>query len=74
MVKDEEFFITPVSLENENRAWMRLHSETVVALSRYQTTLDQDTELLKSDETLTYNQRNCILLRIGEKEILHKYK
>lgn len=42
MVKDEEFFITPISLENENRAWMRLHSEVVVALSQYQTTLEQD--------------------------------
>ena len=67
MLEDEELFITPVSLENENRAWMRLHSEIVVALSRYQTSLAQDMEQLKSDETLTYNKGNCLKLRIGEK-------
>lgn len=67
MVIDEEFFITPISLQNENLAWIRLHSETVIALSRYQTSLDQDIEQLKTDETLTYNKSNCIKLIIGEK-------
>jgi hypothetical protein len=67
MLEGEEIFITPVSLENENRAWMRLHSEIVVALSRYQTSLAADLEQLKSETTLTYNKGNCIQLRVGEK-------
>lgn len=41
-----------------------------MALEKYPNTLEQDYELLK-DETLTFNQRNCVLFRSGEKEILH---
>jgi len=35
----------------------------------YPSTLEEDVEILK-DESLTYNQRNCVLFRLGEKEIL----
>lgn len=41
-----------------------------VALEKYPNSLEQDYELLK-DESLTFNQRNCVLFRSGEKEILH---
>ena len=47
------------------------------ALACYPSKLEQDMELLLADdekkETLTFNQRNCVLFRSGEKEILHFY-
>ena len=48
------------------------------ALARYPTTLKEDMAILEKDdkkeETLTYNQRNCVLYRSGEKEILEFLK
>ena len=40
------------------------------SLDKYPTTLAQDYEILKTDTSLTYNTRNCVLLRVGEKKIL----
>ncbi len=37
----------------------------------YPTTFEQDEELLK--QSLTQNDRNCIIFRMGEKEILDFY-
>lgn len=46
-------------------------------MSRYPTTLKEDLELLAKDDkeqTFTYNERNCILFRSGEKTILEFLK
>ena len=46
------------------------------ALKLYQTTLQEDMEILAKDDqdqTLSFNLRNCVLFREGEKEILHFY-
>mgnify|MGYP003695083033 CR=1 FL=1 len=40
------------------------------ALAKYQTTYEEDLKQLESEE-LTFNQRNCLLFRSGEKKILH---
>jgi hypothetical protein len=43
-------------------------------LSFYDTTLQEDTEILESDDQnklLTSNERNCVLYRHGEKVILN---
>jgi histone-lysine N-methyltransferase SETD3 len=42
------------------------------AYKNYPTTYEEDLEILKRDD-LTKNQRNCVLLRAGEKEILLFY-
>jgi hypothetical protein len=42
-------------------------------MAMYPTSLDHDLELLKKDDTtheLTFNQRNAVLYRSGEKHIL----
>ena len=39
------------------------------ALAAYPQTLEEDMEILKRDN-LTFNERNCVLFRSGEKEIL----
>ena len=45
-------------------------------LKLYQHSLQEDMEILKLDDeehNLTFNQRNCVILRSGEKEVLHFY-
>ena len=39
-------------------------------LSHYPQTKEEDEEILQRDD-LTFNQRNCVLFRHGEKVILH---
>jgi hypothetical protein len=41
----------------------------VEALLKYPTTYDEDLEILNNKD-LTFNHRNCVLFRSGEKEIL----
>lgn len=57
------------SLVNEERALLRLKAIMENRLSLYPTTLEQDAEILSSQ--LTDNERNIVLLRKGEKVILH---
>jgi len=42
-------------------------------LKTFDTTLESDNKLLESDKGLTMNQRNCVVMRRGEKEILNAY-
>ena len=42
---------------------------TRVALEKYPTTLEEDLKILERED-LTFNQRNCVLYRSGEKKIL----
>jgi len=61
----------PLSLEIEQRVLEDCKAICLEQLKCYPTTLEKDLELLKTN-TLTTNQRNCVLLRSGEKEILHE--
>ena len=43
-------------------------------MAKYPNTLQEDLKILEEDDlnqTLSFNQRNCVLFRLGEKEILH---
>ena len=71
-------FVKPIDLHTEVRAWRKIHQIATEALAKYPTTLDEDKALLAkedaatpADKTLTYNTRNCVLLRVGEKKILN---
>ena len=72
-----------ISKENEKAAWVLIDGVCDILLSKYKTTLDEDTEILKKDEVegnpygsaaLGFNKRNCVLYRRGEKVILHFLK
>lgn len=39
-------------------------------LEEYDTTLEQDKNILEVNKELSFNTENCIKLRIGEKEVL----
>ena len=63
--------VPPLNLKNEKKVMQKFRMMAIEALARYSTTLDQDREILKTD--LTENQRNCTLMRVGEKEILNYF-
>jgi len=60
------------NLHNELLVWVFLKDLCLEKLPLYQTTLEQDIEILKQDD-ITFNKRNCVLIRKGEKEILHYF-
>ena len=69
--------LEPISIDNELAAWNVIDKTCDKGLRRFSTTLQQDTQILKQDDeehTLSFNKRNCILFRKGEKEIFHFYK
>ena len=54
----------------------RLRQLCTDGLKQYPHSLQEDMEILKLDDeehNLSFNQRNCVLFRSGEKEILHFY-
>lgn len=60
--------VPPISKKNELSVLRRLKALAFEGLNAYPETLAQDNVLLTTD--LTQNQRNCVLMRKGEKEIL----
>ncbi len=61
--------IPTISKQNERKVWQRIKQMCSTSLSLYPQTLEEDYELLKNPD-LSFNERNCILFRSGEKEIL----
>ena len=72
--------IPPISLENEMKVLRTLNDAALSALQQFDQSLEEDEELLRrsadpSDSfTLTPNQRNCVIMRRGEKEVHHFYR
>jgi len=64
--------VSPFNYFNEQKALQRAYSIIVQLIEEYPTTLTEDKVILA--EELTQNEYNCLLLRIGEKEVLHFYK
>ena len=63
-----------MSVHNEVKTLSRLKEKSLTSLASYPNTLEEDNELLAKDaekQHLTFNQRNCVLFRKGEKEILN---
>jgi hypothetical protein len=59
-----------VNLSNEIQAWGLIKEMAELSMTKYPNGLEEDIELLKNDK-LTFNEKNCIQYRKGEKEILH---
>lgn len=63
-----------LSVHNELKVHQKLKSYSEFYLQSYPNDLEQDDKLLAQDDKqqfLSFNQRNCVLFRKGEKEILH---
>jgi hypothetical protein len=69
-------WIPQVDWKNEYAAWMMIQNVCNEALKRYPQTLEQDRFLWVSDNVnhqLTYNARNCVMYRMGEKTVWQWY-
>jgi len=60
----------PLTVDLEIRVLKAVKVICERSLKGYPTTLDEDKKLLEN-ENITYNEKNSIMLRSGEKEILH---
>jgi len=66
--------IDPVSIRNECAILQVVAKACEETLKGFDTTLEEDYKLLEDpDKKLTMNLRNCLIMRRGEKEILHGY-
>jgi len=66
--------IDPISIRNECAVLQVVAQAAVETLKTFNTSLEEDIKLLEDpDKKLTMNQRNCLIMRKGEKEILHAY-
>lgn len=66
-------FFEPITYENERRSLITLYHACVSRILEFPTTIEQDIQLLYNNSTITKysNDYNCIVLRKGEKEVLH---
>lgn len=64
--------IAPISADNEKRALVKLYQCAQDAMSKFKTTVEEDEALLRGS-TLTFNQRNCVIMRQGEKQVLEHF-
>ncbi len=56
-----------VSIENEKKVLAKLKFIAEKCLGKFPQTYDEDTKLLKED--LSFNKRNCVVFRAGEKKV-----
>ena len=65
---------TPFSLENEKNVFEKIKEIMTNYLKKYPTTLENDVKYFeKNKKNMDFNQYNCYVIRIGEKEILNFY-
>jgi len=64
--------IDPIGARNEAAVMAAMAAQAQIMLGEFSTTLDEDNKLLE-EAKLTMNMRNCVLMRRGEKEVLHAY-
>lgn len=62
--------LPPLSIRNEKKVLEKIHKLAKEAYERYDTTLEEDLKILEERTDLTFNERNCVLYRSGEKQIL----
>ena len=64
----------PISVENEIDVFNKIRELMTFYLNKYPTTMEYDIDYLKNNKhSMDFNEYNCYVIRIGEKEILHYY-
>jgi len=76
--KPDVTIIDPINIHNEARVMAAIGKAAEDTLETFDTSLAEDNKLLEtgkdlSGKDLTMNIRNCVVMRRGEKEILHAY-
>ena len=62
--------LPPLSIRNERKVLEKIYMMAKDAYDKYETTLEEDAKILEERQDLTFNERNCVLYRSGEKAIL----
>ena len=62
--------LPPLSIRNERKVLLRMKLEASKLLAGYPTSYEEDLEILETNKELTFNTRNAVLMRSGEKKIL----
>lgn len=62
----------PLSVRNETKALKGAITLARNSLDKYATSYEEDCRMLEENKELTFNQRNCVIMRAGEKKILLK--
>jgi histone-lysine N-methyltransferase SETD3 len=65
--------IEPISCRNEIEVLKHIQSAAREVLAEFETSLDEDNALLKENKFPDSNYRNCVVMRRGEKQVLHWY-
>ena len=66
--------IEPVSVRNEREVLRMVKASAEAALAAFETTLEEDEEVLRSGKYEAYsNERNIVVMRRGEKQVLRWY-
>jgi histone-lysine N-methyltransferase SETD3 len=66
--------IEPVSVRNEREVLRMIRGAAEEALAAFDQTLDEDEDILRAELYSRYsNERNCVLMRRGEKQVLRWY-
>jgi len=67
--------VRPISCSNERKTLFAIANFARTALSRFETSMESDLERLKDHEKypIYSNVRNCVIMRLGEKRVLHHY-
>ncbi|MDR3737337.1 MAG: SET domain-containing histone-lysine N-methyltransferase [Acidobacteriaceae bacterium] len=61
--------IPPISIENERQVLNRIGAQSMFLLKRYATSYEEDLKILETKKDMTFNERNCVLMRSGEKKV-----
>ena len=64
------YYINSLSVDNECKVLRKLKEICTKELSRYPTSYQEDYQILKNEQEITLNSKNCIIIRMSEKEIL----
>ena len=73
-IPDNQEIFKPVSLQNELKVMKSIAEACQVALDGFDTSVVEDNKILQSNsKDLTMNQRACIIMRRGEKEVCEAY-
>lgn len=62
--------LPPLSVRNEQKVLLRMKLEATKLLKNYPTSYEEDLDILENNKDLTFNTRNAVLMRSGEKKIL----
>ena len=61
--------IPPISIANEKRVLNKITLQALTQLKKYPTSYEEDIAILEARKDLTFNQRNAVLMRSGEKHV-----